>query len=540
MPPANPLGAMSDAAAAALQSDLVLGRYRPLKPLGSGGSGSVWLSRDEQTGLDVALKIVAREGKAGSRAEREAEAASRLRHPSCQRAYGFGRDARHVYIAYEYTAGRTFREAMRGGDLDDAAAIEAAAQMLEGLAHAHERGIVHRDVKPSNVLLADGDAVSVRLLDFGLARLPQAETLTAAGDVPGTLAYIAPERLAGQPATPAADVWAVGVLLWEALAGRHPFWQSSLLETARAIERGAPPLATVRPDLPRQVLAAVDRALNLDPVRRPAAAALADSLRVARKRRGPRRRRGGRELVLPAAAVRAAPAVLAAIVAGWTAWKLPFYPSGWPIGLAVLAGAAAAFRPRLGLAAALAVPVLPLGNLSLAAALVYSCAAAGFLALSWREPETGMFAALGPILAPVAALGLLPLLALAIRSPIRRAVQVAAAIVAAALVAGLRHASLPFAGGHAPHELGLAGSRSVAATASVLWHAFVAHPALPFEALALAAAAVLLPFARERGLWHIAGLGAAMLAATLLPVPGVAAIPLVLSVWATVGLVALR
>src|SRR2546421_8416595 len=158
---------MSEAVATAAQSELVLGRYRPLKPLGSGASGSVWLSRDEHTGLDVALKIVPREGKAGARAEREAEAASRLRHPSCQRAYGFGRDSQHIYIAYEYTPGQTFREALRAGDLDDNAAIEAAAQMLDGLAHAHARGIVHRDVKPSNVLLAADDG-SVRLLDFGL------------------------------------------------------------------------------------------------------------------------------------------------------------------------------------------------------------------------------------------------------------------------------------------------------------------------------------------------------------------------------------
>src|SRR5690242_8595521 len=233
---------MSNAAPAAVQSELVLGRYRPLRPLGSGGTGSVWLARDEQNGLDVALKIVPREGKAQARAEREAEAASRLRHPSCQRAYGFGRDSQHVYIAYEYTPGRTFREALRARELDDAQSIEAAAQMLEGLAHAHTRGIVHRDVKPSNVLLAEGEGVSVRLLDFGLARLPQAETLTGTGDVPGTLAYIAPERLVGSPATAAADVWSVGVLLWEALAGRHPFWRSSLLETARAIEGGVEPL----------------------------------------------------------------------------------------------------------------------------------------------------------------------------------------------------------------------------------------------------------------------------------------------------------
>src|SRR6185437_5026387 len=113
------------------------GRYRPLKPLGSGGSGSVWLVRDEQNGLDVALKIIPREGKAAARAEREAAAASRLRHPACLRAYAFSRDERHVYIVYEYVPGRTFREALRAGELPDAAAIEAGAQICEGLAHAH-------------------------------------------------------------------------------------------------------------------------------------------------------------------------------------------------------------------------------------------------------------------------------------------------------------------------------------------------------------------------------------------------------------------
>src|SRR5438045_5090144 len=191
---------MSNAALEFEGAGLVLDRYRPLRPLGSGGSGSVWLARDEQTGLDVALKIVAREGKAAARAEREAAAAARLRHPSCLRAYAFARDERHVYIAYEYIPGRTFREALRAGALSDTDAVEACAQVCEGLAHAHRAGILHRDVKPSNVLLAEGDGVSARLLDFGLARMAEAETLTAQGDVPGTLAYIAPERLAGHPA----------------------------------------------------------------------------------------------------------------------------------------------------------------------------------------------------------------------------------------------------------------------------------------------------------------------------------------------------
>src|SRR5207237_3229497 len=261
----------SNAALALEGAGLVLDRYRPLRPLGSGGSGSVWLARDEKTGLEVALKIVAREGKAAARAEREAAAAARLRHPACLRAYAFARDSRHVYIAYEFVPGRTFREALRAGELEDADAVEACAQVSEGLAHAHRAGILHRDVKPSNVLLAEGERISARVLDFGLAQMAEAETLTEAGDVPGTLAYISPERLAGGEATPAADVWAVGVMLWGARAGRHPFWRGSMLETARAIEAGARPLGELRPDLPKRLLRLVDSTLSTNPARRPTA-----------------------------------------------------------------------------------------------------------------------------------------------------------------------------------------------------------------------------------------------------------------------------
>ena len=168
--------------------------------------------------------------------------------------------------------------------------------MLEGLAFAHARGIVHRDVKPSNVLLAEEDRVSVRLFDFGLALMADADTLTAVGDVPGTLAYISPERLHGHEAGPAADVWAVGVLLWEALAGHHPFWRTSPLETGEEIKTGAPSIREARPDLPDGLIAAVDAALSVDPERRPAAAALAIDLREAWQERSRRRARapGGR------------------------------------------------------------------------------------------------------------------------------------------------------------------------------------------------------------------------------------------------------
>src|SRR4030095_7080225 len=135
---------MSTAVASFSASELVLGRYRPLRPLGSGGSGSVWLAGDETNGLDVALKIVTREGKAGTRAEREAEAAARLRHPRCLRAYAFDGGERNVYIAYEYVPGQTLRDRIRGGELSDAGAVEAGVQVLEGLGHAPANGVVHR------------------------------------------------------------------------------------------------------------------------------------------------------------------------------------------------------------------------------------------------------------------------------------------------------------------------------------------------------------------------------------------------------------
>jgi len=518
----------------------MLGRYRPLRPLGSGGSGSVWLVRDEQTGLDVALKIVPREGKAAARAEREAQAAAKLRHPSCLRAYAFARDSRHVYIAYEFVPGRTFREAMRAGELDDRSAIEACAQICDGLAHAHGAGILHRDVKPSNVLLADGDRVSVRLLDFGLAQMAQAETLTAQGDVPGTLAYIAPERLAGDEATGAADVWAVGVMLWESLSGRHPFWQTSMLETARAIEAGASSLTTLRPDLPKPLLQLVDRALSLNPARRPSAAQLAAHLRGAAAPRRKKHRPRDVSLAVPAPAGRAGAAVLSAAFAGWSASAIPFFPHGWPIGLAVAAAAATAVRERLGLAVALAVPVLPLGNVSLGLAVLYAAVAVAWIVLCWREPRAGLLFALGPALAPLAALGLVPLATSGVRAAPRRAALAGAAVLVAALVAGLRHGPLPLLGTRAPLGLGVAGATDPFDVAGSLARAAGAHPALLLEAAAFALVAAALPFARAHGRWGAAGAGAAMLVLTVLAVPSVAVAPLVAAAWITAAALALR
>jgi hypothetical protein len=504
----------------------------------------VWLARDERSARDVALKVVPREGKAGSRAEREVEAATRLRHPRCVRALAFERDDEHVYVAYEYVPGKTLRQALRDGELDDERAVEAAAQLLEALAHAHARGIVHRDVKPANVMLEDGDGVSTRLLDFGLAQLVEADTITAAGDVPGTLAYMAPERLRGAEATNAADVWAVGLVLWEALAGWHPFaaGTASPVETAKRIARGAPPLDRERPDLPRALCAAVDAMLSPDPGRRPSARRAAALLRVAAESRARRRRPA---LSKPVLVERAPHALLAGTVAAAATWLLPFFPAGWPYLLGGLAALAAFCGPRVGLVAALAVPVLPLGNISAGLAVVYAALAALWLVAFAGDPRSGLVWAAGAVLAPLGALPLVAVLAARAAGTVRRALAAAGAVLAAVAVAGLTSRALPFTGEGPPPGLGIAASDTPSAVAGMLLSFLLDRPALAVEAAVLAAAAAFVPAAVKHGPWGASLWGSAFLAASVLGPLAVGAgpagaFPLALSVWAAAAAVAFR
>lgn len=538
---------MSSAALAHPDRDLVLGRYRPVRPLGSGGNGSVWLARDERNGLDVALKIIPKEGKAAARAEREAQAATLLRHERCVRAYDVGHDTRHVYIAYEYVAGHTVREALRSGRLGAKAAVEVAAQALDALAHAHARGIIHRDVKPSNMLLEDGDTVAVRLLDFGLAQFDGADTLTAVGDVPGTLAYISPERLRGEETTPASDVWAVGVFLWEALAGRHPFWGVPIPEVARAIEAGAPPIAGECPRLPRRVHAAIDAALSPDPARRPSAAALALDLHSAL--------RGSQETVrVPqdtaeretatrhdqaSVPVRATFAALAALAALVGMGLLPFWPALAVGALAVVTALVAYFEPRVGLALAVAAPILPLGNYALGAAVAYSALAAAWLALFWRSPRGGLAFVLGPVLAPLGLLGVVPILVQPVRGVVRRAASAGTAVFAAALVGAAAGGTLPVTG-RLSGPLGLAGSESPTGVASAIAGVLGTNRELAVAAVGLAVVTAVLPLARRSGPWTTGGLGAIVVLGGLVSGAPVLAMPIVAIAWAGVALVGRR
>jgi eukaryotic-like serine/threonine-protein kinase len=524
--------------------DLVLGRYRPVRPLGSGGSGSVWLACDEQTGLDVALKIITREGKAAARAEREALAARRLRHARCVRAYDVGHDASHVYIAYEYVAGRTLREALRMDELRDEECVEVAAQVCDALAHAHRTGIVHRDVKPSNILLEHGDGIASRLLDFGLAQFDGADTLTAVGDVPGTLAYIAPERLAGAEAEPESDVWSVGVVLWESLSGRHPFWGLPLQQVATAIAAGAPPLSVERRDLPRRLLSAVDGALARDPEDRPRASALASELRSSlrsapqrRKRATPKPAPTSRPAPRPlAVAARLAPVALAAVTALVGATLLPFWPGA--LVAAIVAGAAlgALVDPRIGVAVALAAPVFPIGNASQGAALLYGAVALTLLALAWRDARAGLLFVSGPLLAPLGLLALVPLAVQPARGQVRRGAQAGVAVLAAGLTAWVAGAGLPPAGTAAP-ATGIAPVDGPGDVAAALTQALASSPLL-LVAAGAAAAAVLLPLARRFSRYGVLAVGAALLVGLVAAGAGLVSVLLTALVWGAAGAIA--
>jgi eukaryotic-like serine/threonine-protein kinase len=544
---------VSTAAFALPDRALVLDRYRPLKPLGRGGSGSVWLARDERTGLDVALKIVPREGKRAARASREMEAATRLRHERCVRAYDFGEDAGHVYIAYEYVRGRTLREELRARRLSDAEAVEIGAQVLDGLAHAHRRGIVHRDVKPSNVLVEEGGELTVRVLDFGLAQFDEADTLTAVGDVPGTLAYIAPERLGGEEASERSDVWAVGVMLWESLAGSHPFWGVPMPHVASTIASGAPPLSVRRGDLPRRLLAAVESALSVEPAKRPPAARLAAELREAFVApREPRATRGAASVRRARSTPRAKPTVaplrlerrlvpagLAAIATLVGGSLLPFWPTPVLVLLALAAGATTLRAPRVGLALALAAPIFPLGNLAQAAAVVYAVLALAWLAAMWRDARAGLAFCAGPLLAPLGLIALLPLAVQPAAGAWRRALHAGAGVFAAAAVAGLSGHALPLSG-DAVGDVGLAQSERPTDVLQALGLVLRSHSAVPTTALALAIVAVLLPRATARGPWGIAGLGALQVTLVLAWAPTMPWLAIVAGTWLLCGLVAAR
>jgi serine/threonine-protein kinase len=243
-------------------------RYEIVGLIGRGGMGMVYRARDLALQREVALKVLNARiaGELATRFEREARAIARLDHASCVRILDYGRTRYQFhYIAMELVDGTTLATLLRDGPMSSSRALTIARQVLAALAHAHAHGVLHRDVKPENVMVGQRAV----LIDFGLAWLRDEPGLTGNGMCIGSPAYLAPERLRGEPYDASCDVYAVGVILYEMLAGARPFAGASPQHTMQlALHRPPRPLRGFRDDLSPALEAVVLRALAKQPSRR--------------------------------------------------------------------------------------------------------------------------------------------------------------------------------------------------------------------------------------------------------------------------------
>jgi serine/threonine-protein kinase len=268
-----------------MPGDVIDDRYELEELVGTGGMSSVYRARDRLLDRNVAIKVLhphfGQDGEYVERFRREARAVARLSHPNVVTVIDRGEDAARQYIVFEYVDGENLKELIqRSGALPTRRALELTLEIADALAFAHAQGLVHRDVKPQNVLLtADGNA---KVTDFGIARsLDMEHGVTQTGTVLGTSNYLSPEQANGQPTTPSSDVYSLGVVLYELLTGEVPFPGENFVAVAmKHLHEPSPDVLAVRPDVPLRVAAAVDRALEKDPARRfPTMVAFADELR---------------------------------------------------------------------------------------------------------------------------------------------------------------------------------------------------------------------------------------------------------------------
>jgi eukaryotic-like serine/threonine-protein kinase len=274
----------------------LIGRYRILAPISSGGMGVVYRAERLKLGRVVAIKFLNADYAATDEGKRlfelEAVAASRLSHPNCVPVIDFGVQRGEPFLVMEFVAGRSLRDVLdEDGRLAPPRAVELTRQVLAGLAHAHGQGVIHRDVKPENILVAkvEGHGEQPRLLDFGLGKL-RGQKSVISGVAPGTPSYISPELTRGLKVDERADIYAVGIILYELLAGQKPFAAKALGELLRMHREKPPPtLASVAPEvaISAALEAAIDRALVKDRDERfPTAEAFSEALATTPEARG--------------------------------------------------------------------------------------------------------------------------------------------------------------------------------------------------------------------------------------------------------------
>ncbi len=320
-----------------------LGKYVVDRPIGRGGMAVVYLGHDPGLNRPVAIKVMdpamTAEPGAVERFRREAITAANLEHPHIMPVYDVREDNGLWYLAMRYVPGRALREIItQEGPLPLERTVRILRPVAAALDHAHRHGVTHRDVKPGNILVEPDD--NVVLTDFGIARSGSEARLTQAGLLMGTAEYLAPEQIRGEEATPASDLYSLGIVLYEMLTGALPFTGDNPAEVLyRQVHEPAPPLRAHRPDLPAALQPVIDHALNKNPAARyPTGQALADAVAAA-------------ATGVPARRVAAGPAAAGGPPTAWEPASRPIVPAGPGIGRRQLLAVAAVVLLLLGLAA---------------------------------------------------------------------------------------------------------------------------------------------------------------------------------------------
>jgi eukaryotic-like serine/threonine-protein kinase len=398
------------------ETPLLYDRYRIVRKLGSGAFATVYLADDLKMGRPVAVKVVEHTVDVDDRVSREAQAAAKLSHPHILTVYEMVREQERTILFTEYIQGRTLRQHYREQTLGDADILEVGIQLCRALEHAHKRGVVHRDVKPENIMLLDGDAIDVRLMDFGVAQLEDRASITLEGDLVGTIAYMSPEQGEGKNVDSRSDVYSLALTVYEGFTSRDPVKGKKLQALLRDFSRpDIPSLAANRPDLPAELTEALSRAMSRDSYARPDAGTFGRMLGRAAKNMPEQEEPLPAERLATRVRERLAPRALdrdrlvflgqrlaAAAFSLCALWyvlpRVPFYPHGAIVPLIIVAAFLALVWPFAGGVLSLVLLAFPFFAFSAGWGIVYLVLAVLTMGLlRWRRLE---WAALLPGIMP--------------------------------------------------------------------------------------------------------------------------------------------